>query len=120
MSERLAILVVDDDPGMIETLGDILEMRGYRVAAASDGSQAIDLAGEKSFDLTLMDIKMPGINGVETLKELKKIAPAMKFIMMTAYAYEHLIQEALAEGALAVLRKPLDINELLNLIETSQ
>lgn len=69
------ILIVDDDDGMIETLRDILIDLDYNVEIASDGYKAIEIVKNQSFDVILMDIKMPGINGVETFKEIKSIQP---------------------------------------------
>jgi len=117
MGEKVRILIVDDDPGMTETLADILSHMGYDVAVAGDGYRAIAMIKEKAYDVALMDIKMPGINGVETFKEVKRISPSTRVIMMTAYALEDLVQEALAEGALSVFYKPLDIDRVVGLIE---
>jgi len=69
------------------------------------------------FDVILMDIKMPGMNGVETLKEIKMIRPDVTVVMMTAYAVEDLIKEAQREGAYGVLHKPLDVEKMIGLIE---
>lgn len=112
-----SILIVDDDLGMTETMSDILVDMGYEVAVAGNGYKAIDMIKEKAYDIVLMDIKMPGINGVETFKKIKKIRPSTKVIMMTAYSVEDLIKEAVSEGAYSVLYKPLDIDKVVSLIE---
>ena len=117
MTQKAQILVVDDDIGILETIADILSARGYQVATAEDGFKAIERVRETPFDIVLMDMKMPGMNGVETYKELKKINPKTKVILMTAYAVDELVREALKEGAAAVLNKPLDINRLTKLLE---
>ena len=117
MVKQGEILVVDDQPGILETLSDILEAKGYGVATASDGFTAIRKAKEKKFDLILMDIKMPGINGVQTFREIKKIAPATAVVMMTAYAVEDLIREAIEEGAYTVVYKPFDTQKVIQTIE---
>mgnify|MGYP002641921165 CR=1 FL=1 len=117
MGEKAGILIVDDDPGMSETLADILSETGYGVAVAGDGYRAMAMIKEKIYDVALMDIKMPGINGVETFKEVKRLSPSTGVIMMTAYALEDLVQEALAEGALSIFYKPLDIDRVVGLIE---
>jgi DNA-binding NtrC family response regulator len=117
MEKKCSILIVDDDSGMTETLADVLDDMGYTVAVAEDGLAAIDKIKKESYDVTLMDIKMPGMNGVETFKEFKKTNTSMKVIMMTAYAVEELIKEALREGAFDVIHKPLDIDKVVELIE---
>lgn len=111
------ILVVDDQIGMLETFTDILEDRDYNVATADDGFTAIKKVKEQSFDLIFMDIKMPGLNGVQTFRELKKINPKITVIMMTAYSVEDLIEEAVEEGAYAVIYKPFNMDRVIQTIE---
>ncbi len=117
MDDKASILVVDDDMGMCETLSDIMEEKGYRTIIATDGREAIQKAKELAFDVILMDIKMPGMDGVETFKQIKRIQPETAVVMMTAYAVEDLIREALSEGAYGVLHKPFDIERMISLIE---
>jgi len=113
------ILVVDDLKGSRLTLGGILEDEGHNVVLAENGYQAIEAARQLSFDLIFMDIKMPGINGVQTFREVKKINPKAAVIMMTAYSVEDLVREALEEGAYAVVYKPFDIEHIASIIESA-
>ena len=101
-------------------MADILEAKGYAVESENSGEAAIAKVKEKSFDVILMDIKMPAMNGVETFKQIKKISPKTAVIMVTAYSLENLIKEALAEGAFGVLHKPLDIDKLIEQIELAK
>lgn len=117
MSEKLRILVVDDNEEFCQNLADIMEMKGHRVATAQDGFKAIDLVKRDSFDLVLMDVKMPVMNGVETFKKVKEIAPLLPVVMVTAYQVEELIRDALREGAFGCLNKPLDFHKLFEIIE---
>ena len=117
MDNKGNILIVDDDMGICETLSDIMEIKGYDTAIALDGYEAIRKVKEGAFDVILMDIKMPGINGVETFKEIKKVRPEIAVVMMTAYAVEDLIGEALREGAYGVLYKPFDMEQMIGLLE---
>jgi DNA-binding NtrC family response regulator len=94
-----------------------LSHKGYSVTTAISGKKAIELVTENSFDIIFMDIKMPIMNGVETYKRIKKINPKTIVIMMTAYAVEELVDEALQEGAYGVIYKPLDIENVSTLIE---
>ena len=119
MNSRASILIVDDDIGICQTLADILEAKGYQVDTATDGFQAIEKAREFAFDVVLMDIKMPRINGVETYKKMKKIDLNTKVIMITAYALEELIREAYKEGVLEVMHKPLEIDSLITSIDAA-
>lgn len=118
MRNKASVLVVDDDEGMTETLSDILEDLGYHVEVASDGFKAIERVKAQAFDMILMDIKMPGINGVETYKEIKKIRPEAVVMMMTAYSVEDLVSEAVKEGAYGVMYKPIDITKVAEFIES--
>lgn len=111
-----SILVVDDQPGVRLTLKGILERKGYPVSVAEDGLQAIELVKKNSYRVIFMDIKMPGLSGVETFLQIKEYAPHTTVIMMTAFAMEEEIKTAIREGAYAVLHKPLDIDRILLLL----
>jgi len=117
MQEKTRVLVVDDQIGMLETFTDILEDKGFGVATADNGFTAIEKVKEQSFDLIFMDIKMPGINGVQTFREIKKISPKIAVVMMTAYSVEDLIEEAIEEGAYTVVYKPFDMDKVIQTIE---
>ena len=114
------ILIVDDSKEFCTSLTDVLEAKGYEVESENSGEAAIAKVKEKSFDVILMDIKMPVMNGVEAFKQIKKISPRTAVIMVTAYSLENLITEALREGAFGVLRKPLDIDKLIEQIELAK
>jgi two-component system response regulator HydG len=113
------VLVVDDLKSIRLTLSGILEDEGYNVVMAENGYQAIEAAKQTPFGLVFMDIKMPGINGVQTFREIKKISPEAVVIMMTAYSVEDLVREALEEGAYAVVYKPFDIEKIVSIIESA-
>ncbi len=113
MPETLDLLVVDDDPGMAETLGDILEATGYRVRLASSGREALAALSCRPADVVFLDIKMPEMDGVQVLRHIKELCPAALTVMMTAYAVPDLIAQAEREGAMAILGKPLPVDEVL-------
>ena len=121
MSEipSLRILVVDDDPSMVSTLEDVLQASGYQVEVAYSGTEAIERVAEIEPDCILMDIRMPGPNGVEAFREIRRVSPHSFVIFMTAYSSSSLVDEAAAEGAVGVLTKPLDLDRLLGLIEST-
>lgn len=112
------ILVVDDMRSMRLTLSAIMEDRSYEVHMVEDGYQAIEAVRERAFDLVLMDIKMPGINGVQSFREIKRIRPGSVVVMMTGFSVEDLVKEALEEGAFSVIYKPLNIEEVIRLVES--
>jgi CheY-like chemotaxis protein len=117
---KASILVVDDNVNLARTTAMILKCKGYAVTTASNGGEALEKVKHQAFAIILMDIKMPVMNGVDTYKNIKVIRPEAVVIMMTAYAVEELIQEALAEGAYGVLYKPLDIEALTALINEAR
>ena len=109
------ILVVDDEAGMRETLVDILEDAGHEVAAAADGEIALATCEDEDFDVVLMDIRMPGPDGVTVLQRMGP--PPPQVIMMTAYAVEDQLRRAMDAQAFAVLHKPFQVGYLLGLVE---
>ena len=118
------ILIVDDDTDTLANLADILSDEGYEIVTACDGEIALqevsscDASGETSqFDLCLLDFKMPGMDGVELLQRIHAELPKIQAIMITAYAGNDGVQRALAAGTYKVLRKPVDIHSLLELID---
>ena len=113
-----SVLVVDDDRGMRFTLEGIIDDEGYAVSSASDGYQAIELAKGKPFSLVFLDIRMPGINGVETFLELKKIIPDSRVVLMTGFSVEELIKQALEEGVFAVLYKPVPVEQVIEIVRS--
>lgn len=113
MEEKIKVLVVDDDRRMVKTICDILKVKGYEALQAYTGEEAIEKVKSEIPDCVLMDIKMPGINGVEALKMIKDISPNLPVLLMSAYATEELIKEGKQQGAYTVLTKPIDIQMVL-------
>jgi DNA-binding NtrC family response regulator len=115
--DKTNILVVDDLRSMRVTLGGILEDKGHNAVMVENGYQAIEAVKKNLFDVIFIDIKMPGINGVQTFREIKKIDRKAVVIMMTAYSVEDLLKEALEEGAYATVYKPFDVDKIIAVIE---
>ncbi len=112
------ILVVDDQKGIRLTLSAIMAHQGYDVTEVEDGYQAIEEVTSATFDVVFLDIKMPGINGVQSFREIKKISPQSAVVMMTGFSVEDLVREALDEGARTVLYKPFQVERVLSLVES--
>jgi CheY-like chemotaxis protein len=117
MQEQARILIVDDDPSTVRTTAMILERKGYAVETAENGLEAVNMVEEQDYEVILMDIKMPEMNGVEAHRRIKAIRPDTTVVMITAYAVEALIQQALDDGAYGILYKPLDIDKMIAIIE---
>ena len=116
LMKRPRVLVVDDQKSARITMRGLIEDLGAQVQTAEDGYQAIHGARKGSFDLAFIDIEMPGINGIQTLRELMKLRPEMVAAMVTGYGEARLVKEALDEGAVAVLLKPFDPKEVSHLV----
>ncbi|MGR3293538.1 MAG: response regulator [Candidatus Scalindua sp.] len=117
MQNQFNILVVDDEPGIRITLAGILEDEGYNVIVAEDGYQGIIAAEKMNFKVAFIDMKMPGINGIETFKEIKKISPDTIIFFMTAFLAEDTLNEAAKLQTQAILYKPLDMDLILKLLK---
>ena len=94
----------------------VLKRKGFFVTTAKNGLEAVNKVKEQFFKLIFMDIKMPHMNGVEAYKRIKKISPETTVIMMTAYAVEDLVEEAIQEGASGIIYKPLDLDNVISLV----
>jgi two-component system, NtrC family, response regulator HydG len=112
----MKILVVDDDRRIVKTTCDILTIKGYEAIATYSGEEGVEKVRSDPPDCVLMDIKMPGINGVEAMKQMQAIAPGLPIILVSAYATDDLLQEAKRAGAYAVLSKPLNFPMILSFL----
>lgn len=111
------ILVVDNERSIRYSLKRIFEERGFEVLEAKNGKEAIEIVQKEQIDLTLMDIKMPGITGLEALKKIRGINPKLLVIIMTAYGTTQTAIEAMKFGAFDYILKPFDIPQMWRLIE---
>jgi len=114
MTKKARILVVDDEAPMREALYDWLKEDGYEVGLAESGKHAIAIVMQKSWDVILLDLKMPGMDGLETLKHLKgkQVDTDAEILMMTAYATVDTAVQAMKEGAFDYLVKPFAPDEI--------
>lgn len=114
---KFKIIIADDEEGLRFSLASILEMEDYEVQTAGDGAEALELVKSNDFDIAFFDIRMPGMNGVEALKQIKRLSPETIVVMMTAYAMNDLIKESIKEGAFACISKPFEIEDVLNTVK---
>ena len=108
----MTILVVDDEPQIRALLSGYLSSRGYRVHVASEGLHALALVDQEPPDLIVLDIHMPGMNGIEVLKRLRAKNYVGGVILLTSSPDERLLQDGLDLGAIEILGKPADLNRL--------
>ncbi len=114
MSRR--VLIVDDNADLAENLRELLELEGFDVRVFTSPTDALAKKDELAFDTALLDIRMPGLDGIELCGALAKAHPAATFVLMTAYTSEQRLADVRGSGASAVLKKPLPVDQLLSLL----
>src|SRR6516225_6414123 len=117
MTNPASILVVDDEVDTCRNLSEILTDLGYQVDTALDGFAALELVRKKPYDVALLDLKMPGMDGLTLYRELRKLRSSTVAIVVTAYASKAMAEEVLAAGAWQVLAKPVEVRRLLPLVD---
>ncbi|WP_195576402.1 response regulator [Paenibacillus sp. 1001270B_150601_E10] len=110
--ENKKVLIVDDQNGIRVLLMEVFSGEGYEAYQASNGKEALELVQQVTPDIVLLDMKIPGMDGLEILKQIKQMKPNMNVIMMTAYGELDMIKEATELGALMHFTKPFDIDEM--------
>jgi len=114
---RQTILVVDDEVEICDLLQGFLTEEGYQVFTATNGLEAISLGKQNELDLALLDIKMPGMDGIEVFRKLKKVRGDMGVIILTGYGTLGTAKEAMRLGAYDYLTKPFDLGLVKNIIQ---
>ncbi|MFC1884103.1 response regulator [Thermodesulfobacteriota bacterium] len=111
--EKLKVLLVDDEKEFVESLGERLELRNLEAEVVYDGEQALKAVKEGSHDVMVLDLRMPGINGIEVLRQVKKTKPDMQVVVLTGHGTEKDEKEAKRLGAYAYMKKPVDVDTLV-------
>jgi DNA-binding response OmpR family regulator len=114
------VLIVDDEEDFASTLSERLQIRGYDSIAVFCAEDAVLIAKSSPPDVVLLDLKMPGISGIEVLKAIKQINPSIEVIMLTGHGAEQGGAEGLANGASAYIMKPIDIEKLVDTIDKAK
>jgi DNA-binding NtrC family response regulator len=111
--DELKVLIVDDEAEFLETLAKRLTKRKLQVTSSTSGEDAIRIVKERPFDVVILDVKMPGMDGIEALRQIKRISPLVEVIMLTGHANVEVAIQGMELGAFDYLMKPVDIDELL-------
>lgn len=111
--EKFRVLVIDDEVDFVETIVKRLRDRGLEAEGALSGPEGLQLLDNKEFDVIILDVKMPKMNGIETLREIKKKSPLVEVIMLTGHGSVESGIRGLQLGAFNFVMKPVPLNELL-------
>jgi len=115
--KKAKILVVEDNPGIRELFRELLSQEGYTVKVVQNGKEALLKVRKESFDLILTDVKMPRMSGVQLLKELQKILPDIKVVIITATADSEIAVKAMKLGAYDYITKPFYLDSILQKVK---
>lgn len=115
--ENFNVLLVDDETEFLDTLVKRIKKRDVNVTGVESGEKALVFLGEQPVDVVVLDVRMPGMDGIETLRELKKRHPLVEVILLTGHASLEVAIEGMELGAFDYLMKPIDIDELLYKLE---
>jgi two-component system, response regulator, stage 0 sporulation protein F len=110
------LLIVDDQYGIRILLNEIFQKEGYNTFQAANGVQALSIVAKEEPDLMILDMKIPGMDGLEILRRVKKTNPEINVIIMTAYGELDMIHEAMELGAITHFAKPFDIDEIREVV----
>ncbi|MDQ7786032.1 MAG: response regulator [Thermodesulfovibrionales bacterium] len=117
---RTKVLLVDDEVEFASALAERLQMRNYEVRTASNGLEAMALFHESTPDVVLLDLKIPGMDGLEILSNIKKFDPTIEVLMLTGHGDVASVQKGMQSGVLEYIMKPIDIDELTSKIDRAR
>jgi len=118
MNEK--VLLVDDEEEFVETLAERMRTRGMDVSTSNSGANALQLVKDEDFDVVVLDLKMPGVDGIEALKRIKRRRPDIQVVLLTGHATVEKGVEAIKQGALEFLEKPVDLASLTDAIHKAR
>jgi DNA-binding NtrC family response regulator len=118
MNEK--VLLVDDEEEFVETLAERMRTRGMNVSTSNSGANALKLVNDEDFDVVVLDLRMPGVDGIEALKRIKRRRPDIQVVLLTGHATVERGVEAIKEGALEFLEKPIDLTSLTFAIDKAR
>ena len=117
MMEKMRMMLVDDEERFLSTTEKLLKKKGYDVITAASGPEALDILNRKTIHVVILDVKMPGMDGIETLREIKTRFPLVEVIMLTGHATVESAVDGLKSGATDYLMKPTGPEELIEKAE---
>lgn len=113
MSDRTNIVVADDDPQVLDIFKELLEKEGYQLFLALDGKEAVEIVRNHPIDVAILDLRMPGMDGIQALKEIKAINETTQVLIVTAFADMESLRECAVQGAFDYIPKPVHLREII-------
>jgi PAS domain S-box-containing protein len=120
MNGKIKLLIVDDEEGMRETIKEIFKKRNFQVETASNGKDAIDLIKKEFYNVVILDMRLPDMEGTEVLKSIKKESPDIEVVIITAFASLQSSIDAINEGAYGYLMKPFEMDSLVKVVSSAE
>lgn len=114
--EPIRVLIVDDEAELVTALKERLNLRGFEASGVTAGAEALALLADASFDVVLLDLKMPGLGGLEVIRRIKEEQPGLQVILLTGWGSEEDAKKGQALGAYDYLMKPVKISELVRVL----
>ncbi|MFW5958170.1 MAG: response regulator [Desulfosalsimonas sp.] len=114
MNSQTTILLVDDEEEFVTTLAERLEIRSFKAKSATSGKQALEIMEKQSFDVAVLDVKMPGMDGLQLMERIKDRHPGLPVLLLTGYGAASEGENGMSKGAYDYLMKPVDIEELIS------
>ncbi len=114
--DPLRILIVDDEEELVSALRERLNLRGFQAQGVTTGAAALELIEEAAFDVVLLDIKMPGLGGLEVIRQIKDLRPRLQVVLLTGHGSVKSVEEGMALGAFDYLMKPVKIDNLVGIL----
>lgn len=116
-AKKAVVLVIDDDESICSLFKDILDSKGHTTITASESSRGLELVKANNCDLVFLDLKMPGVNGAELLKQIREVKPDLPVTIITGYPESDLMAEALTYGPFSIMSKPFRSSDVITAVE---
>jgi DNA-binding response OmpR family regulator len=116
----LKLLIIDDDRDFAEGLAEALELHGHQVGIAFTGEEGVEAVEKDDYDTILMDIGLPGLNGVESLLKIRLVNPKARCFLLTGHSAYHIAKQGIEAGAIEILTKPIDPKEILRRLSNTE
>ncbi len=114
------LLIIDDDRDFAEGLAEALELHGHQVDIAFTGEDGVEAVKKNDYDTILMDIGLPGLNGVESLLKIRQVNPKVRCFLLTGHSADHIAKQGIEAGAIEILTKPIDPEEILRRLSNTK